>query len=127
MLCGMAYFPQTDRRVRSPRVLVPQGPKGLFLVDNDPIDGVLHKLSLTGGAVQMARECVPGVLAEIRLHTSSGTVQAVVEMLAKNDRNAPEQPFRFVALGDDDQKLLVRAIKNLRKQGFGDAVEDAVE
>ena len=36
---------------------------------------------------------------------------------------APEQPFRFVALGDDDQKLLVRAIKNLRKQGFGDNIE----
>src|SRR5437667_23844 len=77
---GMAYFPQTDRRIRSPRVRVPQGPKVLFLVDNDPIEGVLHKLSLTGGAVQMARECAPGVLAEIRLHTSSGTVQAVVEM-----------------------------------------------
>jgi hypothetical protein len=46
----------------------------------------------------------------------------VVEILAKNDPNAKEQPFRFVALGDDDQKLLVSAIKNLRKQGFGDVV-----
>jgi len=119
----MAYFPQTDRRVRSPRVRVPQGPKVLFMVDNQPVEGVLHKLSLTGGAVQMAQACAPGVIAEIRLHTNSGTVQAVVEMLAKNDASALEQPFRFVALGNDDQKLLVSAIKNLRKQGFGDAAE----
>jgi hypothetical protein len=119
----MAHFPQADRRIRSPRVRVPQGPKVLFLVDNDPIEGVLHKLSLTGGAVEITRECAAGTLAEIRLHTNSGTVQAVVEMLARNDRSAPEQPFRFVALGDDDQKLLVRAIKNLRKQGFGDNIE----
>jgi PilZ domain len=119
----MAYFPQTDRRVRSPRVRVPQGPKVLFILDNEPIEGVLHKLSLTGGAVEVARECAPGAIAEIRLHTSSGTVQAVVEMLTKNDAKAQEQPFRFVALGDDDQKLLVRAIKNLRKQGFGETVD----
>ncbi|HTC93494.1 MAG TPA: hypothetical protein VK699_08585 [Terriglobales bacterium] len=119
----MAYFPQTDRRVRSPRVRVPQGPKVLFMVDNQPVEGVLHKLSLTGGAVQMAQVCAPGAIAEIRLHTNSGTVQAVVEMLAKNDASALEQPFRFVALGDDDQKLLVSAIKNLRKQGFGEAAE----
>lgn len=118
----MAYFPQPDRRVRSPRVRVPQGPKVLFLLDNNPIEGALHKLSLTGGAVQLAKECVPGALGEIRLHTNSGTVQAVIQVLAKNDPNAIEQPFRFVALGDDDQKLLVSAIKNLRKQGFGDAV-----
>src|SRR2546430_15182236 len=102
---GMAYFPQTDRRIRSPRVRVPQGPKVLFLVDNDPIEGVLHKLSLTGGAVQMARECAPGVLAEIRLHTSSGTVQAVGEMVGKKERKRPEQAFPFFALGGDDQKM----------------------
>jgi len=118
----MAYFPEPDQRVRSPRVRVPQGPRVLFLVDNNPIQGILHKLSLTGGAVELAEGCPAGTLAEIRLHTSSGTVQAVVEVLPKNDRNALEQPFRFVALGDDDQKLLVSAIKNLRRLGFGDAV-----
>ena len=118
----MAHFPEPDQRVRSPRVRVPQGPRVLFLVDNNPIQGVLHKLSLTGGAVDLTEECPAGTLAEIRLHTSSGTVQAVVEVLTKNDPNAIEQPFRFVALGDDDQKLLVSAIKNLRKQGFEDAL-----
>lgn len=118
----MAHFPQPDQRVRSPRVRVPQGPKVLFLLDNNPIQGILHKLSLTGGAVELEQECDPGALAEIRLHTSSGTVQAVVEVLPRNDPAAAEQPFRFVALGDDDQKLLVSAIKNLRRQGFGDAV-----
>ena len=30
----MAYFPQTDRRIRSPRVRVPQGPKVLFGLPN---------------------------------------------------------------------------------------------
>ncbi|HTD23744.1 MAG TPA: hypothetical protein VK738_13885 [Terriglobales bacterium] len=118
----MAYFPQPDKRVRSPRVRVPQAPKILFIVDNVPIEGNLLKLSLTGGAVELSKECAAGVLGEIRLHTNTGTVQAVVEILAKNDPKAKEQPFRFVALGDDDQKLLVSAIKNLRKQGFGDVV-----
>ena len=50
-------------------------------------------------------------------------MQALVEILGRPDPIVKEQPFRFVAMSDEDQQLLNSTLARLRRQGFGDAVQ----
>ena len=115
----MAYFPQPHYTLRAPRVRLAKAPKILFVVENTRVDGTLQKLSLTGGSARLSRGCTPGVLAEVKINTATGHLEALVELLPCDDI-AGEQPFRFVAMGDSDQELLHTTITKLRQQGFAD-------
>jgi len=116
----MAHFPQPQRNVRAPRVRVPDNAQVVFISENYKIPAVLNKLSSTGGTARLARKCPEGALAEIRLNTRSGSVQALVEILSSPDPVLHEQPFRFVAMGDEDRQMLQSALAHLRAQGYGE-------
>ena len=119
----MAHFPQPQRNVRAPRVRIPDQAQVVFVAENRQIPAVLNKLSSTGGTACLARKCPVGLLAELRLNTTSGSVQALVEILDRPDPIVKEQPFRFVAMSDEDQQLLNSTLARLRRQGFGEAVQ----
>lgn len=115
----MAYFPQPHYTLRSPRVRISKAPKVVFTLDNTRVEGVLRKLSLTGGLATLARTCSEGALAEVRINTATGHLEALVELLPHLETGGM-QPFRFVAMGDSDQELLTSTVNRLRRTGHDD-------
>lgn len=115
----MAYFPQPHYTLRSPRVRISKAPKVVFTLDNVRIDGVLRKLSLTGGLATLSRACSSGALAEVKINTASGHLEALVELLPRLEVGGL-QPFRFVAMGDSDQELLSNTVNRLRRTGHAE-------
>ena len=116
---SMAYFPQPHYTLRSPRVRISKAHKVVFTLDNTRIDGVLRKLSLTGGLATLSRTCSSGALAEVKINTASGHLEALVELLPRLEIG-DMQPFRFVAMGDSDQELLTSTVNRLRRTGHAD-------
>jgi hypothetical protein len=115
----MAYFPQPHYTLRAPRVRLSKAPKVVFVIDNVRLDGALQKLSLTGGSVQLRRQCSAGALGELKINTAEGHLEALVELLPRA-KFTYEQPFRFVAMSDSDQQLLSATIERLRSMGLAD-------
>lgn len=120
MMARMAHFPQPQRNVRAPRVRVPEPEPVVFMADNTRIKGVLQNLSITGGMVRLARRCAPGALAELQMKTRNGPVHALVEVLDSADGPGAGQPFRFVALGDDDHDRLWKTVHHLQRKGYNE-------
>ncbi len=105
---GMA-FPQAHPERRARRVqLAPLVSASVHRDDGQRTKGKLHTVSTTGGVLQLASALAQGDFVEIAFQTQAGMVQGLAEML--NPRNQSHhgvlQPFRFVALGDDDNRAL---------------------
>ena len=115
----MAYFPQPHCSLRAPRVRLANPPRIVFLVENTRIDGTLQRLSLTGGSARVAQACTAGDLAELKINTPSGRMEALVEMLAHSEIGE-EQAFRFVAMGDLDQEMLLNTVSRMRSMGYAE-------
>jgi hypothetical protein len=77
-------------------------------------------LSATGGVAQLPGTVQAGDLAELQIESKSGLIVALVEVLSPLKGSAATmRPFRFVALGDDDQQRLATAITHMRDKGHG--------
>ena len=68
----------------------------------------LQTISLTGGLLEMRCALVPGDFVQIAFHTRAGMVQGMAEILPAMHKfsSACLQPFRFIAMGDDDHRRL---------------------
>jgi hypothetical protein len=68
----------------------------------------------------MGQPLSQGDFVEIVFQTRSGSVQGMAEMLTPMNRFAKGclQPFRFIALGDDDHRKLRMALDSVVDQGF---------
>jgi hypothetical protein len=70
----------------------------------------LQSISVTGGLLQLQTELSTGDFVEIAFLTRSGPIHAMAEMLRPvrkaKTQAACLQPFRFVALGDQDHHKL---------------------
>ena len=102
-------FPQSHPERRAPRVhLAPLVPASVHRDDGQRTKGKLHTVSTTGGVLQLASALAQGDFVEIAFQTVAGKVQGLAEML--HPRQQPQdgvlQPFRFIALGDDDNRAL---------------------
>jgi hypothetical protein len=105
---GMA-FPQAHPERRARRVqLAPLVSASVHRDNGQRTKGKLHTVSTTGGVLQLDSALAQGDFVEIAFQTQAGMVQGLAEML--NPRKQPHdgvlQPFRFVALGDDDNRAL---------------------
>ena len=105
---GMA-FPQAHPERRARRVQLPPLVSASVHRDNGQrTRGKLHTVSTTGGVLQLASALAQGDFVEIAFQTQAGMVQGLAEML--NPRKQPQdevlQAFRFIALGDDDNRAL---------------------
>jgi len=121
MIRGMAHFPQPQRNVRAPRVRVPEAEPVVFMAENSRIPALLQNLSTTGGSARLSRQFSPGALAELQMHTPSGPIHALVEILDTATAPGAGQPFRFVALGDEDQERLWKAVAKLQRRGYSES------
>lgn len=105
-----------QRRVRSPRFVVPNNEQAVVSIGSEKLKGTLHMLSLTGGTVRLERRFASGTFADIGLQTASGTFSAAIELLPMTRDNA--QAFRFIAMGPVARDRLNDGLSKMRAQGL---------
>jgi len=117
----MPHFPQmeTQTKIRSPRVRVPNNESIRFNLGGRQVSAVLQKISLTGGLAQFTSSIGSATIAEAKVNTLSGPVSGLVEFLPAQVGSCT-YPFRFIALSDQDYERLNSTLQYMRKQGFGD-------
>ena len=76
--------------------------------------------SESAGAGYGPRALSDGDFVELAFQTHSGNVQGMAEMLSpvRSTPGSVFQPFRFVALGDDDHRMLDTIIKQQADNSF---------
>ena len=105
----MTHFPQPHPSRRAARVQLGDSVlAAIRLEDGRRTKAKLQTISVTGGLLQMAQSLAQGDFVEVAFQTQAGPVHGMAEVLSPT-RNMPEgvlQPFRFVALEDDDHRRL---------------------
>jgi hypothetical protein len=106
-------FPQAHPQRRAPRIRLGASVSASVQVESGQrTKGKLHTVSVTGGLLELASALSRGDFVEVAFQTQAGKVQGLAEML--NPVEQPQdgflQPFRFVALGDDDHRALRMAV-----------------
>jgi len=86
----------------------------------------LQSISITGGLLQLQHELSTGDFVEIVFHTRSGAICGMAEMLRpmRKFQSACFQPFRFVALCDEDDRKLRMALDSALDRSFLDPVSE---
>ncbi len=116
----MAHFPQPHPSVRAARIRVPNSESVSFSLEGRRVPAVLHEISATGGLVQLNTTVREGTLAELRMQSKSGPITGLVELLRPAKRQSGKvQPFRFVALDEQDHERLVLVLKQMIVLGYG--------
>ena len=116
----MTHFPQPHPQRRAPRIHL----AGSILVivmleDGERAKGKLQTLSITGGLLRMLRALEHGDFVEIAFQTPSGPVHGMAEMLIPmRTTEGVIQPFRFIALGDDDHRNLRMVVDSVMDRSF---------
>lgn len=108
----MPRFPQPHQSVRAPRMRA-AGEGVRFYLESMQVPGSLYNISLNGGLAEVAGPVAHDTVAELVLETRAGQVRAVVQMLA-NNKIPRRQPFRFLALSDEDHTRLVHAMNRMQ-------------
>jgi hypothetical protein len=110
----MTYFPQPNSTKRATRVKF----AGSVLVEirsesTGTARAKLHLLSATGGLIVLAKPLVSGDFVQVTLATSQGVVRGMAEILhpTRKSTSGCLQPFRFVALEDEDHTRLCMAME----------------
>ena len=117
----MTHFPQVHPQKRSPRIqLGGSVPALVMMEDGRRAKGRLQTISVTGGLLRLAGTLGQGDFVEVAFHTQSGPVRGMAEMLSpvRAATNGSLQPFRFVALGDDDHRALRMAVDSVNDRSF---------
>jgi hypothetical protein len=72
----------------------------------------LQSISETGGMLRLAGALEQGNLVEVAFQTESGAVKGMAEILqpTRKSKNEIMQPFRFIALEDNDHLTLRNAL-----------------
>jgi PilZ domain len=115
----MTYFPQPNPAKRASRVKL--GSSVVVAIrseGSEPFRGKLHELSATGGLLILSKAFEQGDFVEVAFQTSKGTVHGMAELLSPRRESASGclQPFRFVALDDEDHTRLRTALESLLDQ-----------
>jgi hypothetical protein len=79
-----------------------------------------HTVSVTGGLLRLAKSLSEGDFVEVAFQTQSGPVRGMAEMLTpvRATTDGALQPFRFVALGDDDHRALRMVVDSAADRSF---------
>jgi hypothetical protein len=105
----MTHFPQPHPSRRAARVQLGESVlAAIRLEDGRHAKAQLQTISVTGGVLQLPRSLGQGDFVEVAFQTQSGPVRGMAEILspARKTTDGVLQPFRFVALEDDDHKRL---------------------
>jgi hypothetical protein len=117
----MTHFPHVHPQKRSPRIqLGGSVPALVVLEDGQRAKARLQTVSVTGGLLRLGRSLSQGDFVEVAFQIQSGAVRGMAEMLSpmRSSRDGSLQPFRFVALGDDDHRTLQMAVDSTTDRSF---------
>jgi hypothetical protein len=115
----MTYFPQPNPARRARRVTLPGSVVGeVRSAGGEPVRAKLHAVSVTGGLLVLSKALVQGDCVEVAFQTSHGIVRGMAELLPARSKSKSGclQPFRFVALEDEDHTRLLMTLESLRNQ-----------
>jgi hypothetical protein len=105
----MTHFPQPHPSRRAARVQLGESVlAAIQLEDGRRTRAKLKTISTTGGLLRLAHQLAQGDFVEIAFQTESGPVHGMAEILSplQQTMNGVLQPFRFIALEDDDHRRL---------------------
>jgi hypothetical protein len=116
----MTHFPQPHPQQRALRIQL--GGSVLALVhleDGQRAKAKLQTVSITGGLLRLGRALEQGDFVEVAFQTQSGPVRGMAEMLTPfRGAEGALQPFRFIALGDDDHRILRMIVDSAGDHSF---------
>jgi len=116
----MTHYPQCNSSHRATRIQLTTAQALVKSGDGQRAKGKLQVVSETGGLLHLARALAEGDFVEVAFQTQSGNIRGMAEML-NPVRSAPGsvfQPFRFVAIDDDDHQLLRRMVQSCADETF---------
>jgi hypothetical protein len=125
----MTHFPQPHPSRRAARVQLGDSVlAAIRLEDGRRTKGKLQTISVTGGLLRLAQSLAQGDFVEVAFQTQAGPVHGMAELLSPMRKmdDCVLQPFRFVALEDDDHRRLrtsvdhvvQRSLPSLRSSAF---------
>jgi hypothetical protein len=117
----MTHFPQSNGNERSPRVKLNGSVAAAVMADGGQrAPAKLQTISITGGLLQLRQELSPGDFVEIAFQTQAGAICGMAEMLrpTRKFQSACLQPFRFIALGDEDDRKLRMALDSALDRNY---------
>ncbi len=117
----MTNFPQSNGNQRSPRVKLNGTVAAAVMADGGQrAPAKLQTISITGGLLQLRQELSPGDFVEIAFQTQAGAICGMAVMLrpTRKFQSACLQPFRFIALGDEDDRKLRMALDSALDRSY---------
>jgi len=116
----MTHFPQPNPSRRATRIHLGGAIAALVLAeDGQRAKGKLQTISVTGGMLRLGNPLEQGDFVEIAFQTQSGPVRGMAEMLCPvRAGEGILQPFRFIALGDDDHRNLRMVVDSVADRSF---------
>lgn len=112
----MTHFPQPHPTRRASRVQLGDTVlAAIRLEDGRRTKAKLQSISVTGGLLQLPESLGEGEFVEIAFQTQAGPVHGMAEVLTPT-RSLPGgvlQPFRFVAIEDDDHRRLRTSLEHV--------------
>jgi hypothetical protein len=126
----MTHFPQSNVNRRSPRVHLNGSVTAAVMAEGGQrTRAKLQSISITGGLLQLQHELSAGDFVEIAFHTRSGAICGMAEMLnpTRKYSSACLQPFRFIALADDDERKLRMSLDSALDRNFLDPVSERLQ
>jgi hypothetical protein len=119
----MTHFPQPHPSRRAARVQLGDSVlAAIRLEDGRRAKAKLQTISATGGLLRMADSLGQGDFVEVAFQTQAGPVHGMAEVLSpmRKTTDGVLQPFRFVALEDDDHRRLRTTLDHVvERHGFG--------
>ncbi|HUO26990.1 MAG TPA: hypothetical protein VMU61_15080 [Candidatus Aquilonibacter sp.] len=117
----MTHFPQPHPSRRAVRVQLGESVlAAIQMEDGRRTRAKLKTISTTGGLLRMAQQLSQGDFVEVAFQTESGPVHGMAEILDPIARtsNGVLQPFRFIALEDDDHRRLRTSVDHVADRSF---------
>jgi hypothetical protein len=117
----MTHFPQIKANRRSPRLQLNGTIAAAVTVDGGQrARAKLQSISTNGGLLELQQKLSTGDFVEIAFHTRTGAIHGMAEMLhpTRKLKSAFLQPFRFIALADDDHHKLRTALDSALDDTF---------
>jgi hypothetical protein len=105
----MTHFPQPHPSRRAARVQLGDSVlAAIRLEDGRRTKAKLQTISATGGLLRLAHSLGQGDFVEVAFQTQAGPVHGMAEVLSPSLKMMDHvlQPFRFVALEDEDHRRL---------------------
>ena len=105
----MTHFPQPHPTRRAARIQLGDSVlAAIRLEDGRRTKAKLQSISVTGGLLHLTQSLGPGDFVEVAFQTQAGPVHGMAEVLGPTRKmnDGVLQPFRFVALEDEDHRRL---------------------